>query len=125
MQSERSSERQVLTTAPDLLAFSRHLFDGKLLAAATMVQMVHWITASHPLFTLVHACGLGVLEMHLASRPAYGHVGNLLYYSALLAYLPSNRVHIVVLLHQGYCLLSRGRSQGQCRGRCRRCVMHP
>jgi D-alanyl-D-alanine carboxypeptidase len=92
----------LVSTAADLLTFSRALFGGRLLKTASLGQMMSFIEATDSVYPMVNGYGLGLLSMEIGGRTAYGHVGNIPGYSSLLAHLPDDEMHVVVLTNQNY-----------------------
>jgi D-alanyl-D-alanine carboxypeptidase len=92
----------IVSTAEDLLTFSRALFGKQLLKPASFSHMRCFTVAADPIYPMVNGYGLGLVSMEIAGKACYGHVGNIPGYSSLLAYLPDDEAHLVVLMNQNY-----------------------
>jgi len=103
--SAAGSAGALVSTVTDLLQFSQALFQNQVLQPATMMNIC---TVNEPLFPLVTGYGMGMVRMNLGGKTAYGHLGNIPGYSAMLAYFPAEETHLVVLTNQDYSRLPSG-----------------
>lgn len=89
----------IASTAEDLVRWARALYDGEVLAPASLAAMVADLEVTAP-FTPTVPYGLGVQAATIDGRPTLGHSGRLLGSRSVIRWLPEERIAIAVLTNQ-------------------------
>lgn len=84
------------STADDLGIFFEGLFDGSLLAPATMQEMTKFIPADNPGLPEQNGSGLGLMRLEVDGQELIGHVGVFMGSTAIAMYSPANHTIIIV-----------------------------
>ncbi len=91
----------MVSTAADVARWACALFEGKVLSAASLSQMLAFRDASVPPTPIV-GYGLGALRAFFSGREYWGHGGDMIGYTAIMLYAPKERVSIGVLFNQDF-----------------------
>ncbi len=91
----------IVSTAADVARWSCALFEGKVLSAASLSQMLAFRDASVPPTPIV-GYGLGALRAFFSGREYWGHGGDMIGYTAIMLYAPKEKVSIAVLFNQDF-----------------------
>ena len=91
----------MVSTATDVARWACALFEGKVLSAASLSQMLAFRDASVPPTPIV-GYGLGALRAFFSGREYWGHGGNMIGYTAIMLYAPKERVSIALLINQDF-----------------------
>jgi D-alanyl-D-alanine carboxypeptidase len=89
----------MVSTAADVARWACALFEGKVLSAASLSQMLAFREVSVPPTPIV-GYGLGALRAFFTGREYWGHGGNMIGYTAIMLYAPKERVSIALLINQ-------------------------
>jgi D-alanyl-D-alanine carboxypeptidase len=98
----------LVATVTDLIFFSQAVLAGSFLHPETVHAMHQIIPATTPQYLFGTGYGLGVSALRLGDEEAYGHPGNILGYSSLVAYLPKRELHLAMMLNQDYATAPNG-----------------
>jgi D-alanyl-D-alanine carboxypeptidase len=91
----------MVSTAADVARWACLLFEGKVLSAASLSQMLTFRTVSVPPTPIV-GYGLGALRALFSGREFWGHGGNMIGYTACMLYAPTERVAVALLFNQDF-----------------------
>jgi D-alanyl-D-alanine carboxypeptidase len=91
----------MVSTAADVARWACALFEGKVLSAASLNQMLAFREVSVPPTPIV-GYGLGALRTFFAGREYWGHGGNMIGNTTIMLYAPKERVSIAVLINQDF-----------------------
>jgi D-alanyl-D-alanine carboxypeptidase len=93
------SAGSIASTAEDLVRWARALYDGEVLAPASLAAMVADLEVTAP-FKPTVPYGLGVQAATIDGRSTLGHSGRLLGSRSVVRWLPDERIAIAVLTNQ-------------------------
>jgi D-alanyl-D-alanine carboxypeptidase len=91
----------MVATAADVARWSCALFEGKVLSADSLRQMLDFRDVSMPP-TPINGYGLGVLRAVVSNREYWGHGGDMIGYTAMMFYAPKERISIALLINQDF-----------------------
>jgi D-alanyl-D-alanine carboxypeptidase len=91
----------MVSTAADVARWACALFEGKVLSADSLNQMLDFREVGVPL-TPITGFGLGALQAVFSGREYWGHGGNMVGYTAIMLYAPKERISIALLFNQDY-----------------------
>ncbi len=89
----------MVSTAADVARWACALFEGKVLSAASLSQMLAFREVAVPPTPIV-GYGLGALRAFFSGREYWGHGGNMIGYTAIMLYAPKERVSVALLINQ-------------------------
>ncbi|UCF38804.1 MAG: beta-lactamase family protein [Acidobacteriota bacterium] len=92
----------MVATAVDVAQWACALFEGKVLGADSLSQMLDFREVSNPPIPFMVGYGLGTLKAEVAGREVIGHGGDMLGYTAMMFYLPQERITFSFLLNQDF-----------------------
>lgn len=87
----------MFSTPEDLVTWGRALYGGGVLAPASLQQMLSFRTLS---FGLSNGYGLGVMRFRVNGRNVYGHGGNVLGYSSIMLYSPTDSITVALIVNE-------------------------
>jgi D-alanyl-D-alanine carboxypeptidase len=91
----------MISTAADVARWACALFEGKVLSADSLTQMLDFREVSLPPSPIV-GYGLGALRAVVSGREYWGHGGDMIGYTAMMLYAPQERISIALLFNQDY-----------------------
>jgi D-alanyl-D-alanine carboxypeptidase len=93
----------LISNAHDLAVFMQALFEGKVLQAASLQEMMDWRVPSGSQQELYDtAYGLGIFKMNTPFGPAYMHSGDAIGYYASMFYFPEQKVAVSWAVNGNY-----------------------
>jgi D-alanyl-D-alanine carboxypeptidase len=93
------SAGSIASTAEDLVRWAKALYDGEVLAPASLAAMVADVEVTAP-FKPTVPYGLGVQAATIDGRSSLGHSGRLLGSRSVVRWFPNERIAIAVLTNQ-------------------------
>jgi D-alanyl-D-alanine carboxypeptidase len=110
--SLRLTSGGIFSTPADVVTWSRALFEGTVLQASSLAEMLDFGSTTPGEGGPGLRYGLGVDELadFFDGHRAIGHDGNINGYRSLMKFLPDSGIHIAVLMNQQYadCLYAAG-----------------
>ena len=91
----------MVSTAADVARWACALFEGKVLGADSLSQMLAFREVSVPPTPIV-GYGLGALRALISDREYWGHGGDMIGYTAIMLYAPKERISIALLFNQDF-----------------------
>ncbi|MFZ0427747.1 MAG: serine hydrolase domain-containing protein [Acidobacteriota bacterium] len=89
----------MVAAAADLARWACALFEGKVLSADSLSQMLDFHEVSLPP-TPITDYGLGTVRALVSGREYWGHGGDMIGYTAMMFYAPKERISIAILINQ-------------------------
>jgi D-alanyl-D-alanine carboxypeptidase len=97
----------MVATAADVARWACALFEGKVLSADSLSQMLDFRQVSLPP-TPITDYGLGTVRALVSGREYWGHGGDMIGYTAMMFYAPKERISIAILINQDFLDYSAG-----------------
>lgn len=94
------AEGAMVSNAADLIAWSRALFEGRVLSPKRLAEMLTFVTPPEEEGVPGSGYGLGVERLRIDGVMFYGHTGSAPGYNSAMIYDPATRTAIVVALNE-------------------------